>query len=444
MIEAFTTVQEGFLWMESLSNLEKSDRDKKRAYRLERMVELCRLFEDPQRACPVVHLAGSKGKGSTAAFLSFILAEKGEKTGLYTSPHLADYRERMQIIEKDGGARFAQEEILLAAMNRIRLKLEEAELSGGFPTTFELLTLLAFLVFREEECSFIILETGLGGRLDATNVCLPRLSIITPIEKEHTQFLGDTLEEIAGEKAGIIKENIPVLVSPQKEEVFTVLSKRAEEKKAPFYRVDDFIEDIRVTYSNRGTMEIRFSWRNNNTFLPEAECSLVGSVQAENAALAITAASLLFPQLSQNSIGRGLKRAALPGRSQILSTAPLIMLDGAHTPRSAKAAREAFLALSKSRSPRVLIFGCALDKDARGMAALLSDSFDRIIISRPGTFKESDPAGIARIFETFGPCELIEDSQAALESALKDIQKVGSLLVTGSFYLAGEIYHGLK
>ncbi|MDC7223185.1 MAG: Mur ligase family protein [Spirochaetales bacterium] len=430
--------------MESLSNMERSDRDRKRAFRLERMVELCRFFDDPQECCPVIHLAGSKGKGSTGAFLSHILAARGEKVGLYTSPHLIDYRERIQIIEPKGKGRFAKEGFLLSSMNHIRQKLNRAELTGGYPTTFELLTLLAFLIFREEGCDFVVLETGLGGRLDATNVCRPVLTLITPIEREHCEFLGETLEEIAAEKGGIIKEGIPLVCASQKGSVLTVLEGKAKERNAPFSCLSSLLKDYSVSYGDGGIMKIRYEWAEGLNYPAEAESSLIGPVQAENAALAVAALGILDPDLPHEVIKAGLRRAVLPGRSQILSTDPLIMLDGAHTPRSTEAIRDAFLELTAGLSPRVLIFGCALDKDARAMGEILAGSFDKVIISRPGTFKKSDPPGTAGIFREFAPCDLMEEPSEAVQAALGEISSGGALLVTGSFYLAGEVFHVLS
>ncbi|MBN2627378.1 MAG: bifunctional folylpolyglutamate synthase/dihydrofolate synthase [Spirochaetales bacterium] len=444
MVMEFTTPDEGFAWMESLSNMERSSRDKKRAFRLERMRELCRHFGDPQESCPVVHIAGTKGKGSTAAFLAYIQAEAGHKTGLYTSPHLTDYRERIQIITAAEGARPVPEEILTGLMNRIRSELDRKELDGGYPTTFELLTLLGFLSFRESGCSRVVLETGLGGRLDATNVCRPELTLITPIEKEHTEFLGNTLEEIAGEKGGIIKPGVPLLTARQKPEVLTVLKRIAGERGSSLTGLEDCLQSRKVTYNDRGSMDVLYRWEGDISPIREISLSMVGAIQADNAALALMAVPYLSAAPSEVSVKHGLSRAHLPGRSHVLSRNPLIMLDGAHTPRSVEAILEAFTGAASEASERVLIFGCALDKDARAMAAVLAPPFDRIIISRPGTFKKSDPPGVAGIFSEYALCELIEDPVEAVKTALAELSPGGALLVTGSFYLAGEIYHALS
>ena len=430
--------------MESLSNMERNDRDKKRAYRLERMVELCHHFGDPQDCCPVVHIAGSKGKGSTAAFTAHILASEGMKTGLYTSPHLVNYRERIRIIEDGPDDLYARDTLLLVLMNRIREKLEIWELTGGYPTTFELLTLLAFLLFREEKCDYVVLETGLGGRLDATNVCRPSVTLITPVEKEHTSFLGNTLGEIAGEKGGIIKEGIPLLLSPQKEEALAVLTDIARKMNAPLTLFSDLIDGYRVNYLPEGIMDVSYDWKDSLPYPSRVSLPLFGTVQAENAAMAIGAVKTLLPGLDNDTVCQGLRRTFLPGRSQILSQNPLIMLDGSHTPRSTEAIRDAFLKITKNASRRILLFGCAADKDAKAMAEVLAGSFDEIIISRPGTFKESDPALVARIFSEYAPCRLLIDPADAVESARKGLPEGGALLVTGSFYLAGEVYNALS
>ena len=190
----FRNSQEGFLWMESFTNFEKTPDLTKRGYRLDRMKLLLSCFDDPHNYCNVIHIAGSKGKGSTAAFTASILKEAQLTTGVYSSPHISDYRERITVSGK-----FADEHIYLKNMDRIK-KLIEGEkylsLPGGSePTTFELLTLLAFLVFRDCHCNWVVLETGLGGRLDATNLVAPKAVIITPIELEHTDLLGSTITD---------------------------------------------------------------------------------------------------------------------------------------------------------------------------------------------------------------------------------------------------------
>lgn len=446
MGEYFSTAQEGFLWIESLSDMERNERDRKRAFRLERMIDLCLFFDNPQDKCDVIHIAGSKGKGSTAAFITHALSAAGKRVGLYTSPHLSSYKERFQIIDPySGQRRDPSEETLISLMEMIRKRLDHGgvDLNGGYPTSFELLTLLAFFVYIKEGCEWVVLETGLGGRLDATNVCKPKLTIITPIEKEHTEYLGDTLEKIAREKGGIIKEGIPLIVSHQKNEVLGELLKMSQEKNAPTFLLRDNLLKYDLSYPGQGTMNVDYHW-SKSSFPSSVSLKMVGPVQADNCAVAIMAMENLFPQLGEEELLKGLASASLPGRSQVVSHAPLIVLDGAHTPGSIKAITEGFEALSSGRPKRILIFGCALDKDAQAMAPLLTPFFDRIIISKPGTFKRSDIRALEEIFLQYGPCEKIEIPSEALIVAKEYAGDEGAILVTGSFYLAGEVFDALK
>lgn len=439
----FNTADEGFLWIESFTNREADARENKRVYRLERMEQLCRRFDDPQKKYALVHLAGTKGKGSTAAFTAALLTAEGERTGLYTSPHLSDYRERIQVWQGDKKG-FVDDSLLIEIMEGIRDALEsDLVLTAGLPTTFELLTLLGFIAFARTKCAWVVLETGLGGRLDATNVCSPRLTMITPIEKEHTRILGDTLDKIAGEKAGIIKGGVPLILAPQKEEALRVLVEKARDRSAPVTRLDQVLEGYSLDYpweeKPKSPMEVRYRWREKG-FPERVALTMIGPRQAENAAAALLAGRLLKPDLPKEILLKALAGAVLPGRSHIVSRTPLILLDGAHTPLSVEGIIQAFEALAPAGQPRVLIFGCARDKDARAMARVVKGRFDRVIISRPGTFKPCDLSELERLF---APCERRDIPSQAWELAREYAGDKGSLLITGSFYLAGEINDAL-
>lgn len=246
MSAAPESADEAFAYIERFVNLERGSY-KPREYRLERMERLLSDFGDPQADIPTVHIAGSKGKGSTASFVEAGLRSLGLKTGLYASPHISDYRERFCI---DGS--FAVDYDIVEETARIYEHVEPLrslpDAAERLPTTFELLTLLAFLLFRRAECDWIVLETGLGGRLDATNLCRPDLCLITPIELEHTEYLGTDLTSIAREKAGIFKNGIPVLLSRQTPEAERELLRVAASRHCPVRRLDDevLISDIRV------------------------------------------------------------------------------------------------------------------------------------------------------------------------------------------------------
>jgi len=423
---------------ESLTNLERDRMGKKREYRLDRMEQLCAFFDHPQRACEMIHLAGSKGKGSTAAMGAFILSEQQGPVGLYTSPHLQDYRERFTLLPPSE----QKEELLLQQAGLIEKtlsELPEGRLPGGdIPTTFELLTLLGFLFFRAANCTTVFLETGLGGRLDATNVVEPAASIITPIELEHRDFLGDSLTAIAREKGGIIKKETPVFLARQPEEALQVFRTMAEEKQAPLYYLPDYLDSAEVT-PLKDASRIQLKWKKKpSPGLSNFTCSMLGDVQAYNAALIQLCLSILKPELTEMNLQRGLEQAHLPGRGQWIPGTPSMLIDGAHTPHSLASVVKSFMALSGS--PRILLFGCAIDKDVRALAEILKDSFDKIFITRPGSFKKSDPPGIGAIFQELGmEVRVVPNTEEAFFLAEKEAALEGSILVCGSFFLAGEI-----
>lgn len=281
----FSAVEEAFAYLESFTNLERGGGHSVRSYRLDRMHALLDHFGNPDRAFRTIHLAGSKGKGSTATFLASILEEAGRTTGLYTSPHVSDYRERITL-----AGHFFPETLYVEMVNTIAAhiaELDEDALPGrGQPTTFELLTLLGFLAFREWGCEWAVIETGIGGRLDATNVIRPEMCLLTPVELEHTELLGTTLRAIAGEKAGIIKEGVPVFASYQAPEVRDVFAATAALRHAPIRFLADEIDAIDARFDFEST-ETTLRWRDgrSETF----HLSMPGDVQAENAALALLA-----------------------------------------------------------------------------------------------------------------------------------------------------------
>lgn len=425
--------------MEAFTNFEKAPDLTKRGYRLDRMALLLQCFDNPQSSCRTIHIAGSKGKGSTAAFTAAILREAGFRTGVYASPHISDYRERMTI-----NGDFAPEEVYIRNMDLIRELIEGDEylsLPGGSePTTFELLTLLAFLVFKEMECQWIVLETGLGGRLDATNLCDPDLVLLTPIELEHTDLLGDTIEQIAGEKAGIIKKNIPVVSSAQKEDALSVFRKKADEMKAPFFYLPDLIDTLTCHSGSQGN-SISIMWKDSKS--NQGNLQLLGEHQAQNCSLAIAGIRLVLPEMDDSTINKGMARAFLPGRLEMIEGTPPFLIDSAHTRDSVTRTMGTFYELFEEKG--ILIFGSVSGKDSQAMADVLADQFKHVIISRPGTFKKSDPQGVFELFkERNENTQLIIDPAEAEQEARKLSEGKRPILVTGSFYMASEIRNILK
>ena len=425
--------------MEAFTNFEKAPDLTKRGYRLDRMRLLLDCFNNPQKNYRIIHIAGSKGKGSTGAFTSSILREAGYKTGVYSSPHISDYRERISV-----NRQFASEEIYIKNMNAIKDLIEDDKylsLPGGSePTTFELLTLLAFLVFKDTECEWVVLETGLGGRLDATNLADPELVLLTPIELEHTDLLGETIEEIAGEKAGIIKKNKPVISSAQKSEALQVFLSRSKELKSPFSYLPDLYKELSSSISISGS---QFSILWNNGKSNEALLKLLGDFQSDNCALAIAAIMKILPQIDSETINRAIAKANLPGRMEILGSNPHFMIDGAHTKKSTEKLLHSFNKIFPEKG--ILIFGSVSGKDATAMCEILSKEFKHIIISRPGTFKKSDPEGLYKMFEAENKnTYLILDPEAAESKARELSDGKLPVLITGSFYMAAELRKILK
>lgn len=431
-------VDQGFRWIESFTNFEKKPPGSTRPYRLDRMRRLCEGAGHPEECFQAVHIAGSKGKGSTAAFTAALLKEQGYSVGVYGSPHIRDYRERIC-----RGPDFFSEEIYAASFAELR------RLVGEFPsepTTFELLTLLAFLVFRRAEVDWAVIETGLGGRLDATNILRrPRICLITSLEREHTEILGETLEEIAAEKGGIIKEGIPVILPSLPPGPAAVLQRISQERQAPRLKASEDCPWYPQEPGQLSPQGMVLNLTSRRSDLPAISCRLAlqGQHQVKNCLAALTAVHHLLggrPGFAPERLGPALEKARLPGRLQILRQNPLCLLDGAHTPRSAGHTLTSLREMETRAARRILLFGMVEGKKLEETAALLAPGFDEIIVTTPGTFRASSLEAMAAAFRYRGKTPRIEaDPYQAWKEALSLARPEDTLLVTGSFYLAGEI-----
>ncbi|NOY08448.1 MAG: bifunctional folylpolyglutamate synthase/dihydrofolate synthase [Spirochaetes bacterium] len=432
-----TTVEGAFRYIDSFTNLERGiTPEKKRLYRLDRMNNLLAVFNNPQNSFKSIHVAGTKGKGSTAAIIANILSASGKKTGLFMSPHVSSPAERISIPGRE-----IDEKLFTDIVNRIALKT--GKISVKNPTTFELLVLAAFLYFKESSCEYAVIETGIGGRLDATNVIRPAACILTPVDIEHTEILGSTIEEIAAEKAGIIKKEVPVFCGFQPDSVKDVFKNFSADKGAPIRFLDEELVQLNTETSLHGTVfSIRLKGESTET---EFRLSMPGKFQAENAALAYLSLKKLFSRINNESFTKGFKNTFLPGRFEVTGSRNPIILDGAHTPLSIKRLLETFVKIFPEKG--VLIFGSVKDKNHREMAKLLYPYFRNIIVSTPGAFKESDPEKVHSAFtKHFPEAELITDPAEALSRALlltgsMEIREemLPPILVTGSFYMVAEI-----
>lgn len=453
-------------WLDSYLNFERLP--KKNIFWLDTIEFLCNRLNNPQNCYKSIHIAGSKGKGSVSAFTSSILREAGFSCGLYTSPHIQHLIERIT----EAGA-FFPEKVYEAAfkemVSRVESIIPEQLPNGREITWFELITLYSFLCFKQAGCDWAVFETGLGGRLDATNIIRPQLCIITPIELEHTEFLGSTIPLIAGEKAGIIKNDTPLFVSHQKNEALEVFKKKAEEQNAPLFYYDDFVKKVEwelpdfAKSSNisdkdlHGTMRVRIDCGKLFSRLLEANLRLIGKVQAENAALAAAAIKHLMPEIDDSIIERGLSKAELPGRFEITDNpfGDKIILDGAHTANSLRGTIDTFISTFGGGN---LLFGCAEDKDMNALVrVILSENcpFHKVILTRPGELKKSDLGRLSECFfdylETRNDlkgkisCIVEPDYTKAIKEAMREAGESGThLLVTGSFYLVSEVKEELS
>jgi dihydrofolate synthase/folylpolyglutamate synthase len=434
------TAQDVFSWAESFTNLERGTYPPdKRVYRLDRMHRLLEMFDNPEARLRIIHVAGTKGKGSTSALLASVLHAAGSRTGLYTSPHVESYFERIAIAGEP-----RQPELLVRLGREVKTaidRLPPEDFPGHYgPTTFELLTLLAFLYFREAGCAEAVVETGIGGRLDATNVVRSAASVITPLDLEHTEILGDTLEKIAMEKAGIIKPGAPCFIALQPHTVKDVIRQVCRERGSTPAFLDEETSELTAAVDAKGTS---FSLRLAGEPVEKFRLSMLGEFQAENAALAYLLLRRTRPEITREQCRRGFLDTTLPGRMELRGTDPVVVLDGAHTPLAVTRLKDAFRAVFPGQA--ILLFGSVSGKNPRAMAEIMAPRFFRIIISTPGTFKESNPKEVADIFRAVNPATLLEaDPRQALRLAMEESGGKRPILVTGSFYMVAEIRRLLR
>lgn len=425
---------DAFKYIESFTNLERTPSGARSEYKLERMAYMLESCGHPERSFKTVHIAGSKGKGSTATITARILKELGYKTGLFTSPHLVTYKERITL-----AGDFFPDDVYACNTEFIKEMLECGKLTGnlGQPTTFELLTLLAFLIFKEQGCRWAVLETGMGGRLDATNLVVPEVSIITSIELEHCDVLGNTIEKIAFEKAGIIKPGVPVVVQHQKPEALAVLRRRAEELGSPFIYADDNIKIGNINLSPDGSI---FSLTINGIQYSIAT-NLTGDFQCDNIASSLLALCQIMPDIDMNKTLNALQDVPLEGRMEIIGTKPPIVVDGSHTAYSIQRLLDSCKEIFGSGG--VLVFGSVKGKNYQAMLDILVPSFDDVIISAPQGFKETDVDAVYNYAKSLCSAVVLEPSpEKALRLAVDKAAKFGGkkpVVVTGSFYLAGAV-----
>lgn len=424
-------------WLDNYLNFEKSQA--KGIFWLESMRFLCEKLSNPQDKIPCIHVAGSKGKGSCSAMISSVIEEAGYKCGVYTSPHISDFRERIGTAHS-----FFEDEIYEKSADELTSLVDSiplSELPGERPLTwFELVTIFAFLCFKNAKCDFVVYEVGLGGRLDSTNVVKPLASVLMPIELEHTEFLGDTIEKIATEKAGIIKKGIPAVIAPQNyPDADKVFKEKCAEIGSKCIFVRNELKNLSYKYNPDGTMHVDFNLEDETEI--STDLRLLGKVQALNAATAVKAIKTALQEITIKTIETGLSKAFLPGRFEIIKN---IVMDGAHTVKSVSNAIETLNSVFPGKKAH-LVFACAGDKDIKDIVQLFKGKFSSIIFTEPKTVRHCDAEKTLRIAEELGVHGKIEkDIALAIKSVQKTAENKDIILITGSFYLVAESKQILK
>jgi len=403
-------------------------------YDLRRVDELLARLGNPHLGAKSVHIAGTNGKGSTAAMIASALTASGYTTGLYTSPHLHTWRERIRV-----NGRLISEEELTALVERLKPEIEAVNQKAtyGQLTTFEMLTALAFAHFKLKEVDFQVLEVGLGGKFDATNVIKPEVCIITSISFDHTEVLGNSLAEIAAEKAGIIKPGCVVVTSPQPDEVNTVIEETCFSHGVELVRVGSNITWQGISSNlNRQLLQVKGRLDSYELSIP-----LLGDYQLGNAATAVAALEVLAIRgvnISKNSIISGLAQVGWPGRLQILSHRPLLIVDGAHNPDSARRLKQS-LEQHFDFDRAILVIGASSDKDIAGIISELAPPFDKVIVTRSRHPRAMPLPLLKAEFRRHGvEAQAIDTVSEALSLALALAGARDLVCVTGSLFVVAE------
>lgn len=427
-------------------SLKRNFRNAAEKFNLERMRHFMTLLGDPQKDYDILHVAGTKGKGSVSSMCASVLMAEGYRVGLYTSPHMVRFTERIKINDQEISKADVVE--IIDQLKPITEKVPEI-------TTFELMTAMAFLYFSQQKVNYSVFEVGLGGRLDATNIVNPMVSVITSISYDHVKILGDTLSEIAGEKGGIIKEGVPVVVAPQKEEARLKLEQIAQERTSPLIQVGrDYLyaadshsldsQHFLVWTPDEQPMVDEFIesggrdiWSPLRLRIP-----LLGFHQVENAATAYAAlktAEKLGLMLSQEAYQKGFSSVKWPGRMEVLQNHPTILIDSAHNRYSALRLRQALDDYFPGL-PVIMVFGASEDKDIEGMYQELLPRVRRVITTQSIHPRAIDAGELVELAHRFGRSALaVTPIEDAFDLALQEAGQEAVVLVTGSVFVVAAI-----
>jgi dihydrofolate synthase / folylpolyglutamate synthase len=447
--------QEALSYIYSFTDYERGGTyQRDRNENMPRTANLLELLDNPHFAYPTTLIAGTKGKGSTGALIERVLREAGLRTGLYTQPDLHTFRERMRI-----NGRLISEEELVELIPAIQTAAEKVQTSGQFGPliTYEISTALAFYYFARQHVQHAVIEVGLGGRLDATNLTQPLVSVITSISYDHMEILGDTLTKIATEKSGIIKPYGTLVTSAQAPEALVAIADVAQQRQARLIRVGSMDGDPAQAQVAAGAVpplsyRYRPQWQNQQRqgftiWTPEQvysdlEIPLLGQYQLENATAALATLEMLRAHgvnWDEHALRQGFRSVHWPARIEIVGQHPIIVVDGAHNADSMQKLMQALRALFDG--PRTLVvLGVARSKDLEGVIHALAD-IDTVILTRMHNPRATDPATLAALFAQYAPCVQVyikDDSAEAMNFALQLAGYDDLICATGSLYLAGE------
>ena len=407
-------------------------------FNLDRMRALLKTVKDPHLKLRSVHIAGTKGKGSTATMLAQMLQSCGYKVGLYTSPHICDVRERIQV---DG------HKITQSALTHLICSIEPhiEKMKDNKPTFFEIFTAIAFCHFLNEGVDIAVVEAGLGGRLDSTNVLVPEVCGLTSISLDHMQQLGDSIAKIAAEKAGIFKENVPAVSVPQSPEAVRVLKKAARDTRTRLLFTGEDIEfSYRVESSPQDGCHARVCLTTPRSQFEHLPVPLLGEHQAVNCGLALA----LLDQLKVKGLRiddrraiAGLAQVYVPGRMEMVHPDPRILVDGAHNAASVRALMRA-VGKHIPYDSMVAVFACAADKDVAGMMSQIATGADKVIFTQvTGNPRAAKPKDLAEAYEEVSGrvAQIVDNVKDALRVAINAVSREDLICVCGSFYLVGEV-----
>ncbi len=398
---------------------------------LERISALLELMNNPQNDLSIIHVAGTNGKGSTSAMLSHMLHKCGYKVGLFISPYLESFNERIQLNNNP-----IEKEEIASLVSKIAPFVEQvADTKAGHPTQFEVVTAMGFEYFKKVDVDFVILEVGLGGTYDATNVIKPVVSVITSIGLDHQAILGDTVEQIAKEKAGIIKQGIPVVTGVREAAPLKVIKEVAKERNAEIKSLGVDFEVKRLEYSLKG-QKFQFMSKEHEIM---ASIKFIGKHQIENASLALMTLLLLSKtyEMNNQSIVQGLEEASWPGRLEVMKNEPLIILDGAHNSQATGVIKSAVTELYDNKI--IAVLGILSDKEYEKMISDIAQISKRVIITAPNYYRALDTKEMLDVAKKYcRDCEEVTKVSDAVARAVEVAKENDLILITGSLYTVGE------